>query len=507
MQLLPCIPLYEQPDNPFPRKGFLTHMYILATPPPTPSPQCTPMATVTAPGNTSSGCMFSSFNDEGVPYLQIFIGFTVAVYLFHTYLDVRQLRALRRPQPPPALAALFTKELYDKTQSYSIEKWWFASAHSLYSVMETLVLILTGWLPYVWTASGAVLAAASTHLSPGWAAWGRGEIAQTVVFVLALCLGNMVLELPWGIYSTFVIEQRHGFNKQTPGLYVSDLIKQMLLAVVLLPPIVAGVTYILQVAGPLVPLYLWAFVFALSLFLMTIYPVVIAPLFNKYEPLPEGSLRSKIEALAGSLRFPLRKLYRMDGSRRSAHSNAYMYGFFNNKRIVLYDTLIQQCSEEQVVAVLAHELGHWKLRHTPLLFVVNQVVLLSQFSLFTLVRNSTALPAAFGFATGGTLTAAGTAPAFVALILFQFIVSPLDEVIQYGSNVVSRMFEFQADGFAVRTGHGPHLRSALLRMEEENKGAMHVDPWYSSYHYSHPPLVDRLRAIDAAQKEQEKKAK
>ncbi|KAG2434349.1 hypothetical protein HYH02_012365 [Chlamydomonas schloesseri] len=444
-----------------------------------------------------------AFDDSGVPYLQLFLGFTVFVYLLHTYLDVRQLRALRRPEPPAALASLFSKELYDKTQAYSLDKWWFATWHGLYSTAETLAVFTTGALPAAWRLAGDLLAAAAAAWPSVWPAGllgsgGRGgaapawltcEVAQTVVFLLGLYCANLLLELPWGLYSTFVIEQRHGFNKQTLGLYVSDMLKQVMLVLILLPPIAGGITHILLVAGPLLPLYLWGFMFGLSLFLMTIYPVLIAPLFNKYEPLPEGSLRTKIEALAGGLAFPLRKLYRVDGSRRSAHSNAYMYGFFNNKRIVLYDTLIAQCSEEQVVAVLAHELGHWKLRHTPLLFGVNQVVLLSQFCLFTLVRNSSALPASFGFPT--------PPPAFVALILFQFIVSPLDEVIHYLSNVVSRTFEFQADAFAVKTGHGADLRAALLRMEEENKGAMHVDAWYSAYHYSHPPLVDRLAAIDA----------
>lgn len=461
--------------------------------------------------------------DEGVPYLELYLGFTVAVYLLNTYLDVRQLRALRRPNPPTALAGLFDADLYPKTQAYSLDKWWFSAAHSLYSVVETLLVMMYGVLPAVWARAGTAVAVAAAKLQQlaaaaagsdglvaasggrlaalaGWmGSSGGGEIAQTVVFVLVVLLCNLVMELPWGLYSTFVVEQRHGFNKQTLGLYVSDLVKQVLVAGVLLPPILAAVTYILQVSGPMLPVYLWGFLFGLSLFLMTIYPVLIAPLFNKYEPLPEGPLRSAIEALAGSLRFPLRKLYRVDGSRRSAHSNAYMYGFFNNKRIVLYDTLIQQCSQEQVVAVLAHELGHWKLRHTPQLFTINQLVLLAQFSLFTLVRNSTHLAASFGFG-GPAGGAAAAAPAFVALILFQFIVSPLDELIHFGSNVVSRIFEFQADNFAVTQGHGEQLRSALLVMEKENKGAMHVDPLYSAYHYSHPPLVDRLEAIDRAVK-------
>ncbi|KAG2493230.1 hypothetical protein HYH03_008646 [Edaphochlamys debaryana] len=448
------------------------------------------MATVTAkePG--------FNLHDENVPYLELYLGFNVIVYLVHLYLDIRQLRVLRRPEPPAALAGLFTAELYRKTQAYSLDKWWFSAVHSAWSTLETCGLILLRGLPGAWgLAERAVAAAAGAAARAGLPprllpAWAVGEVGVTVVFVLLLFLVNMGLELPWGAYSTFVIEQRHGFNKQTRGLYAGDLVKQVLIAAVLLPPIVGVVTHILMVSGPLLPLYLWGFLFALSLLLMTAYPLLIAPLFNKYEPLPEGSLRTRIEALAGALCFPLRKLYRVDGSRRSGHSNAYMYGFFSNKRIVLYDTLLEQCSEEQVVAVLAHELGHWKLRHTPMLFTVNQAVLLAQFCLFTLIRSSAALPAAFGFPA--------PPPAFVALILFQFVVAPLDEVISYLSNVVSRTFEFQADAFAAKTGHGPELRAALLRMEEENKGAMHVDPWYSALHYSHPPLVDRLAALDAA---------
>lgn len=432
----------------------------------------------------------SAVPDEGVPYLQLFLGFTVLVYLFHTYLDVRQLKAISRPKPPAALAEAFTHDLYKKTQAYSLDKWWYSFAHGVWGLAEVLLVVSAGGLPWAWAASGHALARAAQAVGPS--KWLSGEIAQTVMFVQLLSVVSTITELPWGLYSTFVIEQRHGFNKQTLGLFLSDTLKQLLLGAVFIPPIVAVVTYILQVSGPLLPLYLWAFVLVLSLFIMTIYPVFIAPLFNKFEPLPEGPLRQKIEALAGGLRFPLRKLYKVDGSRRSAHSNAYMYGFFKNKRIVLYDTLIGQCSEEQVVAVLAHELGHWKLRHTPKLFAMNQVLVLIQFSLFMLVRNSRGLPASFGFAA--------PAPVFVTLVLFQFIVGPIDEVVHYASNVVSRSFEFQADGFAVSLGHGGSLRTALLKMEEENKASMNVDPLFSAYHYSHPPLVDRLRAIDSGLK-------
>lgn len=186
----------------------------------------------------------------------------------------------------------------------------------------------------------------------------------------------------------------------------------------------------------------------------------------------------------------------MDGSQRSAHSNAYMYGFFKNKRIVLYDTLVEQCSNEEVVAVLAHELGHWKLGHTPVLFVTSQILLAAQLALFSIVRGAPGLYEAFGFAPGQR-------PVFAALVLFQSLIGPLDEVLHLARNVMSRRYEYQADGFAVELGHGKSLGAALRTLHKENKGPPNVDPLYSAYHFSHPHLPERLRAIDAAMKKEE----
>lgn len=200
--------------------------------------------------------------------------------------------------------------------------------------------------------------------------------------------------------------------------------------------------------------------------------------------------RTQIEALAKSLKFPLAKLFVVDGSRRSAHSNAYMYGFWKNKRIVLYDTLIEQASSAQVVAVLAHELGHWALRHTPRLLAAGQLQLLGQLALFTALRSSAELKSSFGFDPRA-------APPIVAFMLFSHLSGPLDEVLGCLNNWVTRRFEFQADAFGVAQGRGADLREALLVLDRENKSAPHTDRLYSAYHYSHPPLVERLRAIDA----------
>ncbi|GAX75985.1 hypothetical protein CEUSTIGMA_g3428.t1 [Chlamydomonas eustigma] len=443
---------------------------------------------------------------DDLPFLQLFIAFQILVTIFHLYLDFRQLHVLKSPKPPPVLAEHFNQDLYLKTQAYSLDKWYFGFWRGMYSLFESMIMLTYKVLPWIWMYSAILL---HKHLPEPALAWlnagspvpgasRRFELAQTTVFVMILLASNMVTGLPWSLYSTFVIEEKHGFNKQTIGLFFTDMIKSVLLGSVMVPPIVVGITYILQIGGAWLALYLWGFMLALSLFFMTIYPTVIAPLFNKFETLPEGSLRSKIEQLASGLKFPLKKLFKVDGSKRSAHSNAYMYGFWKNKRIVLYDTLLNHCSEEQVVAVLAHELGHWKLGHTPVLFTVNQFVMLFSFSLFTFIRNSQGLLDSFGFSGMGQ-------PAFISMVLFQFISSPLDEVIQFCQNLVSRTFEFQADGFAVSQGVGGHLREALLKLEEENKSAMNVDPLYSSFHYSHPPLAERLKAIDVGVSEQKKK--
>lgn len=171
-----------------------------------------------------------------------------------------------------------------------------------------------------------------------------------------------------------------------------------------------------------------------------------------------------------------------------------MYGFFKNRRIVLYDTLIQQCDEDQVTAVLAHELGHWKLGHTIFLFISTQVILGAQMGLFAALRGAPGLYESFGF------IGSGNQPALAALVLFQMIIGPLDEFLGLLNNMVSRMFEFQADAFGVHLGKGKHLKEALCILDKENKGPPNVDPWYSTYHYSHPPLPERLKAISAKEK-------
>ncbi|KAH0890734.1 hypothetical protein HID58_053163 [Brassica napus] len=381
-----------------------------------------------------------------IPYMETVVGFMVVMYVFETYLDLRQHTALKLPTLPKTLVGVISQDKFEKSRAYSLDKSHFHFVHEFVTILMDSAILFFGILPWFWKISGAFLP--MVGLDP------ENEILHTLSFLAGVMTWSQITDLPFSLYSTFVIESRHGFNKQTIWMFIRDMIKGILLSVILAPPIVAAIIVIVQKGGPYLAIYLWAFMFILSLVMMTIYPVLIAPLFNKFTPLPDGDLREKIEKLASSLKFPLKKLFVVDGSTRSSHSNAYMYGFFKNKRIVLYDTLIQQCkNENEIVAVIAHELGHWKLNHTTYSFIA-----------------------------------------------VQHTVIPLQHLVSFGLNLVSRAFEFQADAFAVNLGYAKDLRPALVKLQEENLSAMNTDPLYSAYHYSHPPLVERLRAIDGQDK-------
>ncbi|KAL5718685.1 Ste24 endopeptidase [Ranunculus cassubicifolius] len=420
------------------------------------------------------------------PYLESVIGFMIFMYFFETYLDLRQHSALKLPNLPKPLEGVISQEKFEKSRAYTLDKSFFHFVHEAVNILMETSILAFGVLPWVWNKSGDFLASAGVN--------SENEIYHTLAFLACFSLWSQITDLPFSLYSTFVIEERHGFNKQTVWLFFKDIIKGLFLSALLGPPVMAAIILIVQKGGPYLAIYLWGFIFVLSILMMTLYPILIAPLFNKFTPLPQGELRQKIENIASSLKFPLKKLFVVDGSTRSSHSNAYMYGFFNNKRIVLYDTLIQQCKVEEVVAVLSHELGHWKLHHTTYDFVIEQIITLLQFGGFTLVRNSKELFQSFGF---------DTQPVLIGFVLFQHTVTPIQHLVSFVMNLVSRAFEFQADAFAHKLGHGLSLRGGLVKLEEENLSAMNTDPWYSAYHYSHPPLVERLAAIDELEKKAE----
>lgn len=457
--------------------------------------------------------------------------FTVTVYVFENYLNQRQLLAFEKTEFPkqlettvdgidkesavakkkddddskknetkdddakkenddgdkpdrnaPLLPQLRTK--FAKAQSYGLDRISFGMITDLYNLVEGVGFLLLGFLPYSWDLSARIGRDNPVYQT-------ESEIGVSLIFVLTTTLFGMVTSLPFELYSTFRIEKKHGFNKMTLSLFFSDKIKGLILSMVIGGPFLALFLKIIEWGGERFYIYVWAFTVVFSLFMMTIVPVFIMPLFNKYDPLPEGDLKTRIYALAEKLKFPLTKLFVMDGSKRSAHSNAFMFGFGKNKRVVLYDTLMQQVTNDELLAILGHELGHWKLKHTLTNLFVTQTYTGAMFYCFSLFFTNNDLFAAFGFARDDR------APTIIALLLFtQTIWAPVDKALSFALTVFSRRNEFQADRFSVDLGMGAGLRSGLCKIHLENLGAMCTDPLYSAYHHSHPPLVERLERMN-----------
>mmetsp|Transcript_4588 Transcript_4588/g.9254 ORF Transcript_4588/g.9254 Transcript_4588/m.9254 type:complete len:485 (+) Transcript_4588:84-1538(+) len=444
------------------------------------------------------------------------IAFTVLVYGLEGILDARQKVAYQGTSFPEELAKTVSEidaskktskkedgkeeeplltqlqRKFEKAQIYGLDKINFGMIASTYDTIESVAFLLIGFLPWAWDLS---------------VTWGQqfmewnetdNEIYISLIFLAIVTVVGTITSLPFELYSTFQIERKHGFNKQTLGLFLSDKVKTLLLTFVIGGPFVSLLLYIIKAGGEYFYLYVWAFMFVFSVFMMTIVPVFIMPLFNKYEPLEDGTLKTRIYELAGTLKYPLTKLFVMDGSKRSSHSNAFMFGFGNNKRIVLFDTLMQQVEEDEILAILGHELGHWKLGHTLSNFATTQAYFGAAFYVFSLMYKSEDLYAAFGFNDPSRPT-----PIIITLLLFfQTIWAPVDKILSFILTVVSRINEFAADRFSVNLGMSKKLQSGLCKIHLENLGAMNPDKYYSLYHYSHPPLIERLRAMMALDKKQ-----
>jgi len=284
-----------------------------------------------------------------------------------------------------------------------------------------------------------------------------------------------------------VLEEKFGFNKQTRKLFFTDGIKTQLLIVAVGSPVLTGFLKIVDSFDKNFFYYVWLFVLGVQVFMITVYPICILPLFNKLTPLEDGKLKTEVEALASKLKFPLKHLYVIDGSKRSAHSNAYFYGLPWSKHIVIYDTLIEKSEVNEVVAVLAHELGHWKEGHTTKLFGVSQFHVFWMFALFSAFIDNTSLYQSFGFYT--------SQPTIIGFLIFSEILTPLDSVLKLLMNIMSRKFEYEADAFAVRLGYSADLARGLIKLQIQNLSTMDADWMYSAYHYTHPILPERLRKL------------
>ncbi len=397
--------------------------------------------------------------------------------LLRLYLVSRQVRhvALHRHEVPAAFARTITLSAHHKAADYTIAK---ARLGMLELVFGTAVLLC-------WTLLGGL--DALNHALSGWPLLDGHPLLAQVALVAGFALIGGLLELPFSLYATFRLEERFGFNKMTFGLWLADLLKGSLLGALIGLPIVALIVWLMGTAGALWWLWAWGAWMGINLLALVLYPTLIAPLFNKFQPLEDEALRTRVTALMQRCGFSAKGLFVMDGSRRSAHANAYFTGFGAAKRVVFYDTLLQQLDPGEVDAVLAHELGHFKHKH-----ILQRIVMMFALSLG-------------GFALLGWLslqvwfyTGLGVAPQLaapndaLALLLFMLVVPVFSYFTSPLSARLSRQHEFQADAYACQQASGQDLSSALLKLYKDNASTLTPDPLYASFYYSHPPASERL---------------
>ena len=315
-----------------------------------------------------------------------------------------------------------------------------------------------------------------------------GSIINGLLYTGILVLAYGIVILPYSIYNTFVIEQRYGFNKTTPATFMADLVKGLLLAAVLGGPILACILALFELAGANAWLLCWAAVTGYVLVIEFIAPNWIMPLFNKFTPLEEGDLRTAILGYAGSVDFPVQNLFVIDGSRRSSKSNAFFTGFGRNKRIALFDTLIAQHTIPELVAVLAHEIGHYKKKHIIWGMVISILHFGLLFFLLSLFINNPLLYQAFYVQQPSIYT---------GLIFFGLLYTPVEFLLSILMNMLSRKFEYDADRFAAQTiTDSSAMTEALKKLSADNLSNLTPHPFFVFLHYSHPPLLQRMEAIE-----------
>jgi STE24 endopeptidase len=320
--------------------------------------------------------------------------------------------------------------------------------------------------------------------------WARNMVSNPVgislVFFGIIALASDIISIPFSVYEIFVIEEKYGFNKTTPRIFVTDKLKGYLLGLLLGVPLVALIVWFYTVTGKSFWLYTWGLVVFFLVFMNMFYSDLIVPLFNKQTPLPEGDLRNAILALAEKAGFPIKDIYVIDSSKRSTKSNAYFTGLGPRKRIVLYDTLIQDLSPEEITATLAHEIGHYKLKHTRLGLILSVIQTGITLFILSLFIDNPGLSRALGSEQQGF---------HLSLIAFGLLYSPISMVLGLGANLISRKHEYAADRFAAKLGLSHSLISALKKLSAKNLSNLTPHPAYVFFHYSHPTLLQRMKAL------------
>ena len=403
-------------------------------------------------------------------FTSVFVIALASGTLLQLWLALRQAQEVTRHRDlvPAAFAERISLDAHRKAADYTLAR----------LVIERWRLVLSALILLAWTLGGGLdwLARATTDL-PIDALWSG------TLLVLAVILIDSLLDLPLQIWSTFGVEERFGFNRSTPLRFARDKLLEVFLILLLGIPLLLAVIWLMQHSGGNWWLWVWGVWIGFTLLISWIFPTWIAPLFNRFEPLRDGPLKQRLEQLLARCGFQSKGMYEMDGSSRSSHGNAYFTGFGRNKRIVFYDTLLDGMQDEQVEAVLAHELGHFKRHHVLKMLILNGALSLLGLALLAWLAAQTW----FFQGLGVQVQTPATALALFILVLpvFGVFISPL-------LSMLSRRHEFEADAFAARQASAQALIDGLLGMYRDNASTLTPDRWYSAFHHSHPPAAERI---------------
>lgn len=389
-------------------------------------------------------------------------------------LDELNIRHIRKhsDRVPEFFKTTIDTETYKKSINYTLDKERFSRWSTLFDTFVILWVLFGGVLPWLeqWSES-----------------YNVGIIFTGIVFVYGFGVIMFVLGLPLELISIFWIEQKHGFNKMTFRLYLTDKLKEILITIAISFPCLYVILWFMKATGTLWWVWTFGFVMLFQLIMLIIYPMFIAPLFNKFEPLEDGDLKKAIIDFCKKVKFSIIGIFQMDGSKRSAHSNAYFTGISKSRRIVLFDTLIKEMSIKEAVAVLAHEIGHYKLHHIKKMIFISAVGLLIGLYILGQIYNYPPLFNAFGMEN---VTNHG------ALVLFTLLSKTFTFYLRPIFSALSRKHEYEADRFCVKqTEDKIHMEKALLKLTKKNLSNLTPHPWYSAFYYSHPAIIERIKAI------------
>jgi STE24 endopeptidase len=411
----------------------------------------------------------------------VFLALSVSVRLWLASRQIRHVVA-HRDSVPPQFAHRITPEAHRRAADYTVAKVKLGLLDSLISAVVLVTLTLLGGLQW---------------LAGLWATWlPDANLLQQLAIVVSVVVLTSLIEIPLDAYRQFRLEARFGFNRMTPSLFVADLLKGAALGAAIGIPLLACVLWLMQQAGEYWWLWAWVVWTAFNLVILLVYPTLIAPLFNKFKPLEPGAVRSRVESLLSRCGFASNGLFVMDGSRRSAHGNAYFTGFGKGKRIVFFDTLLSRLDVDEIEAVLAHELGHFKKRH-----IVKRLGLSFVGSLLALaLLGYLSRQIWFYQGLGVDIDPLAGAPAGIALLLFVLALPAFTFVLRPLMTWISRKDEFEADAYAASLADPARLTSALVKLYEDNASTLTPDPVHSAFYDSHPPAairIDRLSSLAA----------